>query len=397
MCCRQKRELRVLFTFVLLLLLVSWSHVWTFARPSRSVPKLRHCWQVSNFGRFRNLRGTISHGNQEPTGYKRVGLKGKSYLMHRLVKLAFHGPPWHEQAWQVNHLDGNKSNNTLENLQCATQSENIRHSCNSRSRQAGSHGRSVMWRAAGSSRWTTSPSIKSAAKQLGLSESFLRRILHGRRSAKDYELKFAPAASLKGEKWRNVRDPKTGRICCSTWVSSFGRLKFKSERISRGSRQKHDYFRVGLVCLQQRWMFVHQLVASAFLPDPPGPEFTQINHKDGDKGNNRVENLEYVTPAENVAHHHAVKGIRAPRKDRKVVESRLYGSDGAWVVHPSLTNASKVLGVNGGAISLCTRGQQRQTGGYEFRLAAANVEDLPGEEWQDVNLTLHLRDKASRR
>lgn len=65
-----------------------------------------------------------------------------------------------------------------------------------------------MWRAAGSSRWTTSPSIKSAAKQLGLSESFLWRILHGRRSAKDYELKFAPAASLKGEKWRNVRDPK---------------------------------------------------------------------------------------------------------------------------------------------------------------------------------------------
>lgn len=55
------------------------------------------------------------------------------------------------------------------------------------------------------------------------------------------------------------------------------------------------------------WRTVHSLVAAAFLPLPPGPigsgidEYT-VNHKDGDKTNNRVINLEYVTGANNVLH-----------------------------------------------------------------------------------------------
>lgn len=45
---------------------------------------------------------------------------------------------------------------------------------------------------------------------------------------------------------------------------------------------------------------IHVMVASAFIgPRPPGK---QINHKDGIKTNNTPENLEYVTPAENVRH-----------------------------------------------------------------------------------------------
>src|SRR5580692_9751168 len=46
---------------------------------------------------------------------------------------------------------------------------------------------------------------------------------------------------------------------------------------------------------------IHTLVARAFIgPQPPG---THVNHKDGVKTNNRVENLEYVTPQGN--QHHA--------------------------------------------------------------------------------------------
>lgn len=47
-------------------------------------------------------------------------------------------------------------------------------------------------------------------------------------------------------------------------------------------------------------MYVHRLVASAFLGEcPPGGT---VNHKDGVKTNNRADNLEYVTHAENMAH-----------------------------------------------------------------------------------------------
>ena len=47
-----------------------------------------------------------------------------------------------------------------------------------------------------------------------------------------------------------------------------------------------------LVKVKKKRMCVHRLVANAFIPNPNG--YTEINHKDYDKTNNCVENLEWV-------------------------------------------------------------------------------------------------------
>lgn len=70
--------------------------------------------------------------------------------------------------------------------------------------------------------------------------------------------------------------------------------------------------------------FVHRLVAMAFLGEPPN-EKSQVNHRDGDKANNRLTNLEWNSPSENTWHAVHVTG-KIP-KGSKSFFAKLHESD----------------------------------------------------------------------
>lgn len=61
----------------------------------------------------------------DPRGYKQVTIKGKTYKIHRLLAVAFIPNP--ENYPIINHKDGNKLNNDLDNLEWCTYSYNTRH------------------------------------------------------------------------------------------------------------------------------------------------------------------------------------------------------------------------------------------------------------------------------
>ena len=75
-------------------------------------------------------KGNILKGTQTNAGYKKVGLykngKGTFKYIHRMVLETFL-PNENSEKLQVNHKDGDKSNNTLENLEWVTSSENKIH------------------------------------------------------------------------------------------------------------------------------------------------------------------------------------------------------------------------------------------------------------------------------
>ena len=65
-----------------------------------------------------------------------------------------------------------------------------------------------------------------------------------------------------------------------------------------------------------------------------------------------------------------------------------------------MTNAAQTLGLHVSNVGKCARGLRKQTGGYEFRFAnageTAEAKSLPGEEWRDVDVEAHLREREMR-
>ena len=98
-------------------------------------------------------------------------------------------------------------------------------------------------------------------------------------------------------------------------ISSFGRVK--STRYNRYLKlifNKKGYARIHLNKKGKLKSFrVHRLVASAFIPNPDNKP--QVNHKDGNKTNNCIDNLEWVTNEENYCH--AIRNNLVQRNRRK--------------------------------------------------------------------------------
>ena len=83
---------------------------------------------ISSLGRFKNNKGQILCDYKYSSGYKRISILKKNYLLHRLVAITFIPNP--ENKEQVNHIDGNKLNNSVENLEWVTNQENQIHKVN---------------------------------------------------------------------------------------------------------------------------------------------------------------------------------------------------------------------------------------------------------------------------
>lgn len=86
-------------------------------------------YSISTLGRIRNNNTQHILSPSNKGGYKHIGLhvEGKRYTksVHRLVAIAFIPNPQNKP--QVNHIDGNPSNNRVDNLEWVTQEENLQH------------------------------------------------------------------------------------------------------------------------------------------------------------------------------------------------------------------------------------------------------------------------------
>lgn len=364
-------------------------------------------WQVSSLGRCRDKSGRLTYGSLCAAGYRWAHIHGHRFSVHRAVAFAFLGPPTEFLAWYVHHRDGDAANNRLDNLTYVTNSQNMQSSYDQnpdRGRAGRARSFPVMWRKSGRTEgWKTCLSIKAAAEELCISHRLVSH--HCREGAPigGYEVKFAPQNEfevLDGEMWLPMKNPRTGRDAAGRQISSYGRIKASNGLITRGHQMKSGYFRAWIHDHKDRHaVYIHSLVAYNFLGPPPSSQHSQVNHKDFDPGNNHVENLEYVTPAENIRHFYANRDypLSKPGLQKPVLGRPSGGSEEEWVWYKSMTDAAKVLGKDTSSISRCTRGLSKHACGYEFRLAEPDEPlQLPGEEWRPVDLEGLLRERAKR-
>ena len=350
-------------------------------------------WQVSSHGRVSNASGTIRYGTVHCCGYRKVRIDGQSYFVHRLVASTFLGQPRDPSCWQVNHLDGNRENNRLSNLEYVSPSENQRHSwATNLTRQSGAakQSRAVLWRPLGEENWTLCASQSEAGRLLGVHQSAISSCCRGltRKSSGNgawYEFKQAPMleqSSLPAEIWKPARYPKEPNLIPNLMVSNHGRVsqtRHCFEHVCRGTYLSSGYYAVKRA---GRILLVHRAVAATFLGQPDNPDF-QVHHKDSDRGNNHVQNLEYVTASQNVSY----SWHRRPAKmvSGMAVRACLGSADASercWLQFQSLAAAAAHTGVNPRNISRVCRGLHCEAS-WRFKFAE---EPHEGEDWRPVVL-----------
>lgn len=104
-------------------------------RISELYPDIKDCYVINDSGEIRNVNtGNYLKKKIERNGYIRVSLMKKSggttYVsLHRLLMMAFR-PVENMDKLQINHIDGDKTNNSFDNLEWVTSKENIHHAIN---------------------------------------------------------------------------------------------------------------------------------------------------------------------------------------------------------------------------------------------------------------------------
>lgn len=263
-----------------------------------------HKFSVSNTGKIlNNKRNKILSGSLQSTGYIIITfeLDGKmhSEYVHRLILFAFIGPP-SDPRMTCDHIDRDKTNNNLKNLRWLLPEGQAANTNDSENKKNSIQYKSlVQYDINGTPVWIWSSRLEAATYYNLDARRICEACSTGNLFCGFYWRNYDNTITYKEEVWFPVTDPNFAGF----WVSSHGRVKTNHGHISWGAESngyKMTKVKINGISTTRK---VHCLLMEAFVGPKPSDNHV-VNHKDGDKSNNDLYNLEYRTYSGNALHAH---------------------------------------------------------------------------------------------
>lgn len=147
-------------------------------------------------------------------------------------------------------------------------------------------------------------------------------------------------------------------------VTSCGKVwSYKSQKFLKPKEDKDGYLIIVLYKNKIRKdAKIHRLVSQAYIPNPEGKP--QVNHRDEDKSNNCVNNLEWATAKENT--NYGTRNKRAGEANRNSRGVPVYCVE-LDKVFLSARGAARELGLQQSNITACVKGKHKTCGGYHWQ------------------------------
>jgi hypothetical protein len=261
-------------------------------------------------------------------------------LVHHLVAAAIFPNP--DNLPEINHKNRIRNDNRAENLEWISKDGN-RAQRHLRPSDELNGNRTVVWKCDKKTgkRLESYRSLMDAAKAVNSKwAGAICNVVKGRQlTAHGFKWILEEQDKIENEIWKplfsGLVDGADGNF-----ISSEGRIKNKAGTVRRGYDHSSGYKRV---CISNKNYCVHRLVAQTFLPNFFGKSI--VNHRDSNKKNPRLYNLEWSTPAENTRHAHDTGLISTRRAVRQFAVNGTIIADFRSIAEAIQATGSTYLGI----------------------------------------------------